>query len=210
MRLNATNGPSEPHRAQASSQRRHPLGGQQLPVEPGEEQGRVLFLQAAERADRHPVELRRRFPVLGHLVHRLQDGGGLPQAVEVLAHPAVVLEGVGLGHDVELAPLVELQADVAGRLEPAAETAFGLAHTLGHRPDLAVALGQDDHDAVRLAEPVCPQHDPLVAVEGHDGMTSPGPTAPNRRLRPWNSRTASNRWSRLKSGQSVSVKTSSL
>src|SRR5690606_8345566 len=75
--------------------------------------------------------------------------------------------------DVELPPLVEQQLDVAGRLEPGAEPALGLAHALGHGPDLAVVAGQQRDDAVGLAQLVRPEHDPLVVVERHGAFLTP-------------------------------------
>ena len=92
------------------------------------------------------------------------------------------------------------------RLEPAAEAALGLAHALDDGPHLAVALGHEHDDAVGLAEPDRPQHDALVAVRA-PRLLRP---SPKRRSRRWNSRTASKRCSRRKSGHSTSVKTSSL
>ena len=56
---------------------------------------------------------------------------------------------------------------MAGRLEPAAEAALGLADALGHRSHLAVALGQQHDDPVGLTQLDGAQHHPLVAVEGH-------------------------------------------
>src|SRR5205823_2794512 len=77
-------------------------------------------------------------------------------------------------------------------------------HALGHRPHLAVALGDERDDTVGLAELDRPQHDAAVAIQLH------GCTPPNRRLRRWYSMIASNRSLRRKSGHSTSVKTSSL
>ena len=49
-------------------------------------------------------------------------------------------------------------------LQPGAEAAAGAADALGHRPDLAVVLGQQRDDAVRLAQFVGAQHDGVVTV----------------------------------------------
>ena len=84
--------------------------------------------------------------------------------------------------DVELAALVELERDVARRLEAGAEAALGLAHALGDRPHLAVALG---HRARRCGRPRracrCAARC-RVAVEA-DHPLSPRPP-PKRRSRP--------------------------
>ena len=53
------------------------------------------------------------------------------------------------------------------RLEPRAELRRGLAHALGDGPHLAVALGQEDDDAVGLAQAIAAQDDALVAKEAH-------------------------------------------
>ena len=57
------------------------------------------------------------------------------------------------------------------RLEAGAELRGGLAHALGHGAHLAVALGQEDDDAVGLAQAVGAQDDALVAEEAHCGFT---------------------------------------
>ncbi len=67
---------------------------------------------------------------------------------------------------------------MAHRFEPGAELRHRLAHALGHRPHLAVVLGQQHHDAVGLAELVRAQHDAGVAVQarGHrEPLTSVEP-----------------------------------
>ena len=80
------------------------------------------------------------------------------------------VDHLDLVDDVEVAaPLPEQQVDVGERLEPAAELRRGLAHALGHRAHLAVALGQEHDDAVGLAQAVGAQDDALVAEEAHGG-----------------------------------------
>jgi hypothetical protein len=59
-------------------------------------------------------------------------------------------EQLRLGDGVEVAPLVQLQVDVAERLQPAAEPAAGTTHPLGDRTDLAAPLGEQVHDPVGL------------------------------------------------------------
>ena len=91
------------------------------------------------------------------------------EAAVVLAQGPVGVDGLGLGDDVELATPVDLQGDVAGGLEPGPEPASGLAHALGHGPDLAVTLGEDGDDPVRLPQLDRAQHDPLVPIQpAHD------------------------------------------
>ena len=65
-------------------------------------------------------------------------------------------------------PVVELQVDVAERLQPGAEPGLGPAHALGDRADPAVAPGQQRDDPVGLAELLHPEHDRLVPVQGQE------------------------------------------
>ena len=53
------------------------------------------------------------------------------------------------------------------RLQAGPELRRGAAHALGDRPDLAVALGEEHHDAVGLAQAVGAQDDAPVAEEAH-------------------------------------------
>src|SRR5262249_45834905 len=139
-----------------------------------------------QRAHQHLVEADVGLALLRHLIDGLEHGHGGRHAIEVLTHRPEMLDGLGLTHDAEITPaLVQEQADVAARLEPAPRPALGLAHALGHGPDLPVALGDEGDDAVGLAQPMRAQHHPLVAVEAHDRQS-----APNRRLRVWKSFTA--------------------
>src|SRR4029077_3718236 len=68
------------------------------------------------------------------------------------------------------------------RLQPGAEAALGAPDPLGHGPDLAVVLRQQDHDAVGLPQLVGPQHDPAVAVEAPS--SAPGRSGSPGRSRP--------------------------
>ena len=100
-------------------------------------------------------------------------------AVQVLAHRAERVHDLDLVDDVELAaPLPEEQVDVGERLEPRAELRRGLAHALGHGAHLAVALGQEDDDAVGLAQAVAAQDDALVTKETHAPAEPVGPAEP--------------------------------
>src|SRR5205809_6820454 len=92
---------------------------------------------------------------------------------------------------------------MAGGLEPAAEPRRRLAHALGHGAHLSPVAREQHDDAISFTELVRPDDDGLITVQSHS-------IAPKRRSRRWNSRTASNRSSRRKSGQSTSVNTSSL
>ena len=83
----------------------------------------------------------------------------------MLPQRAVGVDGLHLGDDVELTTPVALQRDVAGRLEPTAEPAPRLADALGHRPHLAVTLGEEGDDPVGLPQLDRAQHDPLVPVQ---------------------------------------------
>ena len=77
--------------------------------------------------------------------------------------------------------LVEQQAHVAGRLEPAAEAALGLAHALGDRPHLAVPAGEEHDDAVGLAQLVGAEDDAAVVVERHAAAGTPSAARLRRR-----------------------------
>ena len=78
------------------------------------------------------------------------------------------VEHLDLVDDVEVAPpLPQQEVDVGQRLEAGAELRGGLAHALGHGAHLAVALGQEDDDAVGLAQAVGAQDDALVAEQAH-------------------------------------------
>ena len=100
-------------------------------------------------------------------------------AVEVLADGAEASMHLDLVDDVEVAPaLPQQEVDVAQRLEPGAELRRGLAHALGHRPHLAVVLGQEDDDPVGLAQAVGAQHHALVAEQAHARRSVPACRVP--------------------------------
>ena len=93
------------------------------------------------------------------------------------AHPVEVLpdrpEGVD---DLDLVDGVQIAAalpaekgHVAERLEAGAELRRRAPHPLGHGPHLAVLLGHQGDDPVRLTEADGAQHHTPVAKEGHRG-----------------------------------------
>ena len=106
--------------------------------------------------------------LLGHLVAHLEEGDAPRHAVEVLTDGPEGVQDLHLVHDVEVAPpLPQEEVDLGQRLEPAAELGGCLADALGDRPDLAVALGEEDDDLVGLAQAVGAQDDAVVAEEAH-------------------------------------------
>ena len=119
------------------------LEAQQLPEERRGHDRRRALAQRPQRPDEHPVHRRGGLPLLGDLVDRLEHRHRMGEARVALPQRPVRVDRLDLGDHVELAAPVALQRDVAGRLEPGAEAAAALAHPLGHRPDLAVALGQE-------------------------------------------------------------------
>ena len=124
--------------------------------------------QGAQGADEHGVEPGVGVALLGHVVGDLEQGHAAGQALEVFSDRTEGTEHLDLVNDVEVAPaLPEQEVDVGERLEAGAELRGGLAHALGHGAHLAVALGQEDDDAVGLAQSVGAQDDALVAKEAH-------------------------------------------
>ena len=120
--------------------------------------------ERAERADEHPVERGIRLVLLGDLVD------GLEHRDRVGEHPyssrsARFASRVSAWVTTSSSRPVAQQRDLAGRLEPGAEAARGLADALGDGADLAVALGEEGDDPVGLAELDGAQHHPLVAVQ---------------------------------------------
>ena len=122
--------------------------------------------------------------------------------MQVGTHRAEMVDRFGLRDRVELAALVELQRDVGHRLEAAAESTLRLANTFGDRPHLAPTFGDEGDDSIGFAKFDRPQDDGVIPIELHV-------TLPKRRSRRWNSRTASNKSVRRKSGHRTSVNTSS-
>ena len=72
--------------------------------------------------------------------------------------------GDGLGHDVQGLAGHELQVRHHERLQPGPELGCWSPDPLGHGPDLAVVLGQQGDDAVRLPQLVGAQHDGVITV----------------------------------------------
>ena len=119
-----------------------PLEGEHLQEEAGHDERPAVPGERAEGAEQHleqpGVRLALEPELVGDLEHRHRVG----EPVEVLADRAEVVDRLGLVDDVQLAaPLVELELQVGGRLEPGTEAALGLAHALGDRPHLAVVRG---------------------------------------------------------------------
>ena len=133
----------------------------------GDERGVVARLgQRLEGSHEHGVEARVGVALLGHLVGHLESGQAARHPVEVLAHDTERIEHLDLVDDVEIAPaLPQQEVHVGQRLQPGPELRRGAAHTLGDRPDLAVVLGEEHHDAVGLAQAVGAQDDAPVAEE---------------------------------------------
>src|SRR5664279_2408451 len=108
--------------------------------------------------------------LLADLVDHLEHGHGRGHPVEVLTDDTEGVHHLDLVDGVEIATsLPAEQGNVAERLEPGPELRGGAAHALGHRPDLAVFLGHQRHDPVRLAEADGAQHHATIAKEGHRG-----------------------------------------
>ena len=86
---------------------------------------------------------------------------------------AVGVDHLHLVHDVEVAATLPQQDVHVGQgLQPGPELARGPPHPLGHGPDLAVPLGHEHDDAIRLAQPVGAQHHPDVPEEAHRPASS--------------------------------------
>ena len=141
------------------------LEREQLPEERGRHERAPGVDERAQRAGQHPVQRRVGFAVLGDLVDRFEHRDRVREQRVLLAQHPVGFEGLGLGHDVEIAALVALQRDPGGRLEAGPELARRLADPLGDGPDLAVALREDRDDPVGLTELDRPEHHSLVAIQ---------------------------------------------
>ena len=159
-RSKATSGASTSHTAQASTRGEMPSWASSLRKNPGTTSGWSRGGQRPQGTDEHRVERRIGVAVLGDGVDGLEHRRGPGQAVEVVAQRGEVVERLGLGDDVELAALVELERDVPRGLEPGTEPRLGLAHPLGDRPHLAPAPRSQHDDAVGLAELPGPQDHP--------------------------------------------------
>ena len=132
--------------------------------------------EGAQAADEQQELLQRRLLLLGDQAFGgLEHGGAGGVAVVVAAHAGVEQRArLGLGDDVEVAALGELEVDVGEGLEPGAELRGRTAHALGDRAHPPVVAGQQGDDAVGLAQLVGAQHDRLVAVERHPSIIPRG------------------------------------
>ena len=88
-------------------------------------------------------------------------------------HGTVGGERLHLRHGVEGTSLVELDIDVAERLQSGTDTARRLAHPARDSANPAVRAGEESDDAIGLAQLLGAQHDGLVAVEGHATFSLP-------------------------------------
>ena len=112
--------------------------------------------------------------LLAHLVDHLEHREAGRHPVEVLADGPEGVDDLDLVDGVEVAPALPTeQGDVAERLEAGPELRSGAADALGHGPDLAVVLGHQGHDPVRLAQPDGAQDHPPVAELGHGPVRAP-------------------------------------
>ena len=142
-----------------------PLEGQHLPEERRHHERGGGTVERSQRPEEHLVEARVDLALLRELIGGLEHRRGPGDAVEIVAQPPEVIDAVDLGHQIELATLVELQRDMAHRLEPRPELGTGLAHTLRHRPHLPAATGEEHDDPIGLAQLVRAQHDAFVAMD---------------------------------------------
>ena len=150
------------------------LEGQHLEEEGGSHHGRVALGQRGDGPDQHLVEARVGVPLLGR-PGRPPRAWTWPTVIRSRSSRTTRLVSMHLDlvDDVEVpAALPAEQGDVAQRFEPRAELGRGPPDALGHRPHLAVLLGHQRHDPVRLAEADGAQHHAPVAEEGHDGARS--------------------------------------
>jgi hypothetical protein len=136
----------------------------------------VPVLREGAQPTREQEELLKRglLVVLGQALGRLQHGGGgrVPAVVRG-DRQTVRADRLDLGDRVQRAPLVELDIDQHERLQPGPEPGHGLAHPLGHRPDLAALAGEQRDDPVGLAQLLGSQDDGLVAIDDRHGTDSP-------------------------------------
>jgi hypothetical protein len=125
--------------------------------------------EPAQRAHQQQEQLARRLPLLrGEPVRGLEQRA--PRRVAGVVDDEVAaerVEGLDLGDDVEAAPGVQLQVDVAERFEPGPELRRRPADALRGGADLAVPVGEQRDDPVRLAELLAPEDHSGVAVEAH-------------------------------------------
>jgi hypothetical protein len=174
----ATSGPGSPQRAHSSSSGVIPFGGEQLPVERGNDQRAGSPGDGAQRADEHSIEVWRRLALQGKLVDCFEHCHSVGEVVEIGDQRCERLDRVGLTDDVEVAvPVSEQQLHVAHRLESRTELRHRLAHALGDGADLAVVFGHQHDDPIGFAEPIGAQHHRVVAIDRRAHQSRP----PNRR-----------------------------
>ena len=153
----------------AVGEARRPAAGGECPQQVGIEdefRGVVAAAQRGEGADQEVVLGGARFAVdVGKLFRRLRHGGSDGVAAVVRGDVAAVgALGDGLRDNVQGAAGNQLEVHDHKGLKPGAEAAGRAPDTLGDRADLAVVLGQDGDDAVRLAQLVGAQHHAVVTV----------------------------------------------
>ena len=132
--------------------------------------GMLAARERAQPADEQQVLLRRRLGLVqavGGLDHRA--GGGVPVVVRGDVGP-VRAERLGLLHDVEGAPDVELHVGDHERLQPRAEAGGRAPDALGDRAHLAVPLAEHRDDPVGLTQLVGAQHHDFVSISGHPSI----------------------------------------
>jgi hypothetical protein len=132
-----------------------------------ENQPRVVLslAEGAQPADQEQQLAQRRFLLdrgepLGRFQHR--HARRVPGVVAG-QRLAVGPDHLRLSDHIERTPHVQHQVDVRERLEPGSEPGFGPADALAHGPD-PPAAAKDGNDAVRLAQLLRPQHDPVIPV----------------------------------------------
>ncbi len=173
---------SSPHETQPSRNGAEPSRASTLRKKAGATMGESRSARAARARDGHLVEPRIGVALLAHLVDHLEHGQGRRHPVEVLADRPEGVDDLDLVDGVEVAPALPAEeGDVAEGLEARPELRRRPAHALGHGPDLAVVLGHQGDDPVRLAQPDGAQHHPPVAELRHrpDPGPRPPPSAPS-------------------------------
>ena len=174
---NARCGPSAPQRAHwpkdgdqpATASDRQQVGVEdELAVVVLADQGTQSGHEQGELLDRRLALLGRE--PLGRLEHRRARR---PTGVVAGELSAVSGDRLDLGHRVQGSSLVQLDVDVAERLEPGTDATGRLAHPSGHPANATVRSGEEGDDAIGLAQLLGTQHDGLVAVEGHATFSLP-------------------------------------
>ena len=122
--------------------------------------------QLVERPASQLVEVLDRMAILGHPLGQLRDQRRPGGSLEVGLDPRLLLPQ-HLGDDVEVAAVRELDVDLAVDLQCRGELGARLADTPGDGADLAVLLGQEGVDPIRLAVVELAEHDRLLAIRSH-------------------------------------------